>query len=114
MMPLPQDHQSLVHVINQLHDMEQKLQQHEPVKRLLRNIERIRRHLEAMGYRYESPLGEAYDETRTDCEASIAGEVTGQLVINEVIKPLIRYQQAGSSTIVQRAVVIVGPRSTDS
>lgn len=53
------------------------------------------------------PIGEEYDQTRTDCNASIAGEHTEDLVIAEVIKPIIRLQMNGITQIVQQAVVIV-------
>ncbi|RMG20591.1 MAG: hypothetical protein D6730_19445 [Bacteroidetes bacterium] len=98
----------LIPVVNQLFDMEQKLAHAgEAAHRLSRNIGRIRRYLKEMGLSYHSPLGEPYDETRTDCEATIVGESAENLRVTEVIKPLVRVEMNGLSHILQRAVVIV-------
>jgi hypothetical protein len=59
-------------------------------------------------------MGQAFKETRTDLEATIAGTGTENLVVVEVIKPIIRATlkggEAGSSKIVQRGIVIVESR----
>jgi hypothetical protein len=54
------------------------------------------------GLTIHNPLGETYDQTRLDCEANIAGESTENLVITEVIKPIIRLKQGGLNQIVQK------------
>jgi hypothetical protein len=59
------------------------------------------------GYYIENPLGEPYNENRTDCDASIAGDNTENLFISEVVRPIIRYKHKGQSIIVQKAIVIV-------
>lgn len=101
----------LIPVINQLFMMEVKIEKgNEESKGLLRNLNRIKRYLEEMGLHYYNPIGESYDETRTDCEASISGKKTENLIITEVIKPIIRQEIHGLSTIVQQAVVIVEGR----
>ena len=62
----------------------------------------------ACGFSYRNPLGEAYNETRTDCDASIAGGSAENLVITEVIKPIVWLSLNGQpSSIVQQAVVVV-------
>ena len=58
---------------------------------------------EEMGYQIHNPSGEPYNETRTDCEASIAGSKVDNLVVAEVIKPIVRRQ----GVIIQKGVVIV-------
>jgi len=64
-----------------------------------------------IGLSYLNPLGESYNDTRTDCEATIAGTEVENLEIIEVIKPIIFYAyQENDKTmkiIVQPAVVIV-------
>lgn len=57
---------------------------------------------------YHNPLGEKYDETRTDCEAAgIAGSSAEGLVITEVIKPIVWLSAPGQpKTIIQRAVIV--------
>jgi len=60
------------------------------------------------GLIYQNPLGEPYNETRTDLEASIAGSSADNLVITEVIKPIIRLRtNSGATTIVRKGVVVV-------
>ena len=105
-----------VDVLNQVFEIEKKLDQiHEP-NTIQRNINRLKDLFEnqtaslsgePMSIFYKSPFGEDYDETRTDCEASIAGTGTENLVIIEVIKPIIYCQLMGQNIIAQKAIVIV-------
>lgn len=97
---------SLLRIINQVFEMEKKLLRSED-NSLSRNISRIKSAFEEMGLVYENPEGESYDETRTDCEASISGESSENLYISEAIKPIIRLNVNGFSQIVQRGVVVV-------
>lgn len=87
-------------IINQVFDIERKSAQNTAI---LRHIERIRNTFEEMGYQIHNPSGEPYSETRTDCEASIAGSKVENLVVAEVIKPIVRRQ----GVIIQKGVVIV-------
>lgn len=104
--------QQLVPVINQLFDMEQKLSRMgSDGQKLLRNIDRIKRYVKEMGLTYENPIGEDYNETRTDCEATISGPGTENLKIVEVLKPIIREEIHGINKIIQQAVVIVQAQS---
>ena len=70
----------------------------------------------ASGYSltYHSPLGERYDETRTDCEATgTAGSSAENLVITEVIKPIVYLAGPGQpKAMVQRAVVVAASAGT--
>ena len=101
---------------NQLFALEQKAQQLEEAHSLQRNFDRLQMMLSdrlevfaesGVGLEIHNPLGEDYDETRTDCSASIAGEELENLKIVEVIKPIIRLRQEQMSRIVQQGVVIV-------
>ena len=77
------------------------------VKAIGGNVQRIKDAFEEAGLTYEDPTGEPYDETRTDCDANIAGDSQENLVITEVIKPIIRVNRSGVSRIEQQGRVIV-------
>lgn len=98
-------------LVNQIFEIERKLARIQEPHSIQRNIDKIKEYFEESGLFYENPLGQKYDETRTDCEASIAGEKTENLIITEVIKPLIRLKKDGLTIIVQRAVVIVSAKN---
>ena len=61
------------------------------------------------GLIYEDPMGQVYDDTRNDLDAHIAGTSTENLVVVDVIKPVIRVvnQQQGISHVVQKGIVTV-------
>jgi hypothetical protein len=92
-----------IKIINQVFEMEKKVAAKPDLASLQRNIDRIKASLEALQIAYHNPLGEKYSETRTDCEANIVGDLKGDLVIADVIKPVI----FESAVIVQKAVVLV-------
>lgn len=97
-------------IINQVFEIEKKLAQKPEGESIRRNLDRIKEYFLEMGYHIHNPQGEKYDETRTDCEASIAGDSTENLFIQEVIKPRVVLQQQGQGTIAQKAVVIAHTR----
>ena len=73
-----------------------------------RNLDRIRHHLDELGYIYHSPLNETYSAERTDCEASIVGDIAdGAMFIRKVIKPVIYQKSADGDQLLQKAIVIV-------
>ena len=80
----------------------------EDSKPYLRYVDKINERFEDLGFEVIDPLGEPFSETRTDCDASISGEECDNLIIQDVIKPIIRAKEGSSSTIIQRARVIVG------
>jgi hypothetical protein len=97
-------------IINQFFEIEKKLAALNAGESVRRNVERIKRYFEEMGYQIHNPIGESYSETRTDCEASIAGTSAENLYINEVIKPIVRYLQEGQHQIIQKGIVITKSR----
>lgn len=97
---------SILRLINQLFDAEKKLTRNEALRPLQKNLERMRSALEEMGYRIVNPQGEAYNELRTDCDCSIAGDTGKPLFITDVLKPAIYEEAGGQRTLVQKAVVI--------
>lgn len=98
-------------IINQFFEIEKKLTQLPGAESTQRNLTRIRDHFNEMGYHIHNPLGEPYPDTRTDCEASIAGASIENLIVAEVIKPIVYLEQDGSLRILQKGVVITKSRS---
>ena len=95
-----------VQLINLVFDYTLKVT--ESNSKLDRAKNRIWNHFEQAGYIINNPIGEPYSETRTDCEAHISGEQLKNLVISEVLKPII-YQkdESGQLALRQQGVVIV-------
>lgn len=100
----------MIQMVNQVFEMERKLSKIDtssgPQRGLQRSLRRMKQTLQDLGYSYHDPIGESYDETRTDCDASISGVETENLVIKEVIKPIIR-EGGNFGRIVQQGIVIV-------
>lgn len=96
----------LVTIINQIFDIEKKLAAGSTAN-LQRNVERIKAELADMGYAVHNPLHEKWDETRTDCEASISGALKPKMLIADVLKPIVHYTENGGKKLVQKAVVVV-------
>lgn len=108
-------------LLNQVFEIEKKAAKYAAAgnpNSIGRNVRRIKELFEngfptpeaGLRLSYHDPVGEQYDETRTDCTASIAGESTEDLRITETMKPVIRIKRASSDDsglIVQQAVVIV-------
>ena len=128
MEPRLQIPKSILIVLNQLYEMEQKLKRHDDNANLQRNISKIKETfsedglmlLDSMGGKvkmglvYEDPMGQPFNETRTDLEATISGPGTENLIVVEVIKPVIRAvirDGTGEySKIIQKGIVVVESR----
>ncbi|MGO4891842.1 hypothetical protein [Flavobacterium sp. W21_SRS_FM6] len=104
-------------ILNQLFEIERKLDGSEDFNKISRNISRIKDSLsqDANGQEifYENPMGQKYTDTRNDLEAHIIGESTENLVVVDVIKPIILFgnRQLGLTQVVQRGVVSVESKS---
>ena len=104
-------------LLDQLFEIERKLENIEESNSISRNLNKMKDIFETnlfssstsseIGFTYHNPIGESYNETRLDLEASIAGSSTENLVIKEVIKPIIRYKSGGSTLIARKGVVVV-------
>lgn len=94
-------------ILNQIFEIEKKIEHKPELNGLQRHVNRIKDQFEELGLIYTNPIGEPYSETRTDCEATIAGNSTNNLSIIEVIKPIISLKEGAFSTIVQKGLVIV-------
>lgn len=107
-------------ILNQLFEIENKLKAINESNSIQRNLDRIKDYFETdalsdgQGFIYYNPLGESYNETRTDCEASISGSSHENLEIIEVLKPIIYFKYANTQTIIQKAVVIVQSKNLNS
>ncbi len=101
--PSPQ----FLQLINQIFDLEKKVGKMENGRSIARNINRMKHLVEEMGYQYHNPIAEPYNDTRTDCDATLSGNGSNNLMITEVIKPMISVEVMGMRQIVQKAVVIV-------
>ena len=96
-----------LNLLNNLYEIEKKLGLHGDQANALRNIEKIKEILKGQGLTYEDPMGQRFTETRTDIEATISGSGTENLVVVEVIKPIVRAEQMGMSRIIQKGIVVV-------
>ena len=104
-------------LLDQLFEIERKLENIEESNSIARNLNKMKDIFETnlfssstsseIGFTYHNPIGESYNETRLDLEASIAGNSTEILIIKEVIKPIIRYKSGGSTLIARKGVVVV-------
>lgn len=104
-------------LLDQLFEIERKLENIEESNSISRNLNKMKDIFETtlfssstsseIGLTYHNPLGEVYNETRLDVEASIAGNSTENLEIKEVIKPIIRQKSGGITLIARKGVVVV-------
>ena len=94
-------------IINQIFDMEKKLEKMDDAGSLERNIRRVKSQLGELNIEYLNPIGQRYNETRTDVTATISGHSSNDLVITEVIKPIIIQKVGNMQQIIQTGVVIV-------
>ena len=105
--------------INQIFEIEKKVGQLEVENSIQRNLNKMKDIFEneffknndgTLGLSYLNPIGEKFEDTRTDCEVSISGTSTENLVIIEVIKPIIyfAYIENGKiiKSIVQKGIVV--------
>ena len=105
-----------IELLDQLFEIERKLKKIQETNSISRNINKMRdifEHINSnatesnVGLIYHNPIGEPYNETRLDLEASISGKSTDNLIIKEVIKPIIRYKQGEATLIARKGVVVV-------
>ncbi len=95
-------------ILNHLYEIERKLALHGDAGNARRNLERVKEEFQTnFKLSYEDPMGQLVRDTRTDLEFSISGLSTSNLVVTEVIKPIIRAGKPEISIIVQKGVVVV-------
>jgi ribulose-5-phosphate 4-epimerase/fuculose-1-phosphate aldolase len=106
------EEQLWIRMCNLLFEMEQKWVTKSGDKATVRLYQRMMQTLDEAGYYVHNPLGEKYDETRTDVEASVCSEETGdadaEMCIRTVMKPVVyRKSDNDGPLLVQRGAVIV-------
>lgn len=94
-------------ILNNLYEVEKKLALHGDAGNATRNIEKMKDMFAEVGLFYEDPMGQEFRETRTDLDATISGSGTENLVVVEVIKPIIRGGEAAFSKVIQKGIVVV-------
>jgi hypothetical protein len=94
-------------LLNNLYEIERKISSHGDPGNIGRNVDKIKDALMGEGLFYEDPLGQPFTETRTDLEVTISGQNLEDLVVAQVIKPIIRTGRAEFSRVVQKGIVIV-------
>ncbi|MCK9280218.1 MAG: hypothetical protein M0P71_06335 [Melioribacteraceae bacterium] len=106
--------EGMLDTLNQIFEIERKLAKIPESNSISRNLNKLKYIFENQllgeenGLVYHNPINEKFDETRIDCEATIAGESTENLIITEVIKPIIRLKTSdGLNQIIQKAIVVV-------
>ena len=98
---------NIIHIINQIVEIRQKIVSEKLEKKFERSFNRIFSVFEEEGFIYKYPLGEKYNETRTDCEASIVGKMSENMIITQVIKPVIYKKYGNEISLIQKGIVIV-------
>lgn len=94
----------LLQILNQIFDAQKKCESENAVK-TKRNLDRMQRIIEQeMNWKVHVPTGESYNETRTDCEATIM-EGSKANRIADTLKPLVH--SLTENKIIQKAVVLV-------
>lgn len=94
-------------IMNNLFEMEKKIELNGDSANLQRHIERMKDLMGTEKVFFENPIGERFSETRTDLEATITGADTDDLYVIEVIKPIIRIGDRSYSRVVQKGIVVV-------
>lgn len=96
-----------VQLINQLAEIENKVNQDQLMPKYERNFNRIHVLLEEEGYFFRYPVGEKYRESSADCEANIVGEEGSDMIITQVIKPVVYKKEGYKISLIQKGIVIV-------
>ena len=104
---------ALIMLANQVFDLERKVSKLEPPDPYGRIVTKMKDSLAVAGIEYSNPIGEPFDETRADCEGHIAGVSVEDLVIVEVVKPIVRFRDGSRVRQLQRAVVIAQSRKRE-
>ena len=86
--------------------MQAKIREGGAAQSFERNFSRLFNIFEEDGYIIQDPTGEAYTDTRTDCEASISGRMGSKMRITRTIKPIIYQKREEGVQLLQKAVVI--------
>lgn len=108
-----------IFILNQIFEIENKLSKLDISHTINRNIDKLKSFYEDSlddntSFIIENPKGQDYNETRTDVQVNIVGDSVENLIIVDVIKPIIRVKQGHANQIIQQGIVIVQDKSTIS
>jgi hypothetical protein len=105
-----------IKALNALHSLRKKMHRLDDASSLQRSTQALERLFKdewvhpSYGFVAHDPKNEPYSETRADCDASIAGDSTENLVIVETMKPIIamhiRKEDQPTTIVVQKGVVV--------
>lgn len=93
-------------ILNQIFEIEQKTKKNN-ISVINRNLKRIYHEMEQMGFVLKNPIGEKFSIERTDVEATLMNDLSADLKIVKVLKPIVYKKEGESFLIVQKGVVIV-------
>jgi hypothetical protein len=99
--------QNSLQIINQVFEIQNKLNDLKEAPSFERNMNRLFAIFEDEGFVVKNPINELYQESRTDCEASIVGNTSSKMKITKVLKPIIYQKNGEQIQLVQKAIVIV-------
>ena len=103
---------SLLRLLNQLFELERRVATSPDGLNVLRQLRRMKELFEEDFHLvFEDPIGQTFNETRTDVEGRLAGGSADDLVIVETIKPIIRSLNGPTTFIEQKGIVIASARS---
>lgn len=108
----------VISLINQVFEIEEKQKMIEQKNSIDRNVRNLKELLEEgffqdFGITYHNPLGEDFKDSRTDCDVvENISNTFENLVIVQVIRPIIRVKQNDTIRIIQRARVVVQSKDT--
>lgn len=97
----------LLLIINNIFEIQKKVEFSDENLNIGRNLTKICEALGEQGLTFENPLGQKFNQTRTDLDATISGQGTEELVVVDVLKPIIRLGNSNNSVVVQKGIVIV-------
>ena len=100
--------QQWLKMANLVFELDKRMAGREPNPALVRICDKMKSVIEESGIYLYNPVGEKYAETRTDVEANISGTSLTNLIIKEVIKPVLYIEENGKRKLVQKGVVVVG------
>jgi hypothetical protein len=96
-----------LHIINQLFEIRTKLEELGMSDKFERNLNRLDSIFEEEGYIIQNPTGQSYSEARSDCDASIAGQISSKMIVTRTLKPIIYQKSNDGVQLQQKGIVIV-------
>jgi len=96
---------------NLVFELDKKVVSRDANPSVARIYDRMKAVVEEAGIFIYDPSGEKYSETRTDVSANISGTSTSNLVITDVIKPVLYATAEGKRSLLRKEVVIADSAS---